>query len=268
MGRSQRHDPDEGWHHVMNRGAARQQVFFTAGDGRCFERLVGEACEATGVEVHAYCLMSNHFHLLVKCPSGGLSPFMQRIGSGYTKYLNWRLERDGPIFRGRFHSILVDEPEYLQIVGRYVHRNPLDVRPPVALDRYRWSSYCAYVGGVDGPSWLRTGPLLSMHASPVAYRAFVDDDVRRPCSPGVLRWAIETAVGELCDELDNPAQLVRTVGVALLGCARPSLVATVEQWFEFPTPTARTMAQYRARMRTERDPVVGRVVTRTLELVA
>ncbi|WP_395159643.1 transposase [Ilumatobacter sp.] len=76
-------------------------------------------------EVLAYCLMDNHFHLLLHCQSGGLSDAMQRLGSAYTRHVNDRVGRDGPLFRGRFHSRLIGDVRYLANVVRYIHRNAL-----------------------------------------------------------------------------------------------------------------------------------------------
>src|SRR5262245_19329101 len=100
--------------------------------------------------------MPNHFHLLVRCPVGALSPFMQSISSGYTKRLNLRLGRDGPIFRSRFRSKLVLDAEYRHLAGRYIHRNPIDLGRCEALDEYRWSSLRYYTGRVAAPTWVET----------------------------------------------------------------------------------------------------------------
>src|SRR3954468_6564573 len=99
MARRPRPNSVDGWFHVMNRGAARQPIFHTKHDARQFLALVGEATDRFGVEVHAYCLMTNHYHLLLRCPNGGLSQFMHLLGSHYVTYLNSRLDRDGPLFR-------------------------------------------------------------------------------------------------------------------------------------------------------------------------
>src|SRR3546814_9166867 len=90
--------------------------------------------------------MTNHDQLLLRGPEGGLSDFMQLVSARFTRAANHRLERDGPMFRGRFKSLLVDSDAYLGTVGRYIHRNPLDIRPSVEIDRYRWSSFRHYCG--------------------------------------------------------------------------------------------------------------------------
>jgi REP element-mobilizing transposase RayT len=172
MGREARRDIEGGWHHVMNRGADRERIFFTKGDGEAFERLLAEGCERSSVEVHAYCLMPNHFHLLLHCPDGGLSKFMQRIATQYSRRINARVGGDGPLFRSRFRSILIDSPEYVGHVGRYIHLNPMELSPPVAIERYRWSSLRYYAGEAAPPPWLHTSTLLGFCSG--EYMAYVD----------------------------------------------------------------------------------------------
>ena len=145
----------------MNRGADRERIFFTKGDGEAFEGLLAEGAAQVGIEVHAYCLMPNHFHLLLHCPNGGLSTYMHRVGTRYSRRVNARLGGDGPVFRSRFRSILIDNPRYLARAGRYIHRNPLELARPAELAAYRWSSLRHYAGLAPAPSWLHTSTLLA-----------------------------------------------------------------------------------------------------------
>jgi REP element-mobilizing transposase RayT len=267
MGRRARHDPEDGWHHVMNRGAARRDVFHAVRDGRQFLRLVGEGVAMSTVEVHAYCLMSNHFHLLLHCPEGGLSAFMHRLGSMYTRYVNTRLASDGAIFRGRYHSILVDSPEYRLCAGRYIHRNPSDLGREVVLDRYPWSSYAAYVGARPVPTWLTTANLLAMYGSAEAMRTSVEDDAAAGCVP--IGWAIETALAESDDrDLDGTPHIRRAIALALLDrCSasrRPDLVA----WLGFTSDQAQATAVARSRRRTAAVPALAAVAERANALLA
>ena len=160
MPRAARQDGEGGWHHVMNRGADHQRIFFSTSDGEAFERLLAEGVARSGVEVHAYCLMPNHFHLLLHCPDGGLSPFMQRVGTLYARRVKRRKDGDGPVFRSRFRSIPIDSFEHVAQVGRYIHRNPEDLLPPVDLTTYRWSSLRCYAGLSATPPWLQTATLI------------------------------------------------------------------------------------------------------------
>ncbi|NND75914.1 MAG: hypothetical protein HKN44_12990 [Ilumatobacter sp.] len=160
MSRPPRPDPIDGWHHVMNRGVDRQRVFFDDSDRVDFLRLLGVAHERHGIETHGYCLMGNHFHLLLRCPSGQLSEGMKGLTSTYTRHVNDRVGRDGPLFRGRFRSRLILEPADIVGVVRYIHRNPLDIVGVDRCDRYRWSSHRDYLGHRDAKSWLRTAEIL------------------------------------------------------------------------------------------------------------
>lgn len=265
MGRAPRIDVEGGWHHVMNRGAGRQPIFHLAADGERFLQLVGEGCQLSGVRIGAYCLMRNHYHLLVHCPQAGLSSFMHRIGSMYTRHLNARLGRDGPILRGRFHSLLVDTDEYLAAAGRYIHRNPLDVRPAVPLDEYPWSSYRYFVSPVPGPWWLTTAELLEGFATEARYRAFVEED-DPACVP--VHWAIDVALAELGDDAGVArSHARRTVLLAMLDHADDPDARRIEAAAALPPgpPGQKAMARMRSRLATE--PVLARAAGRALALL-
>ncbi len=254
----------------MNRGAGHQQVFFTQQDGRQFERLLSDAHTLFGVEVHAYCLMRNHYHLLLHCPETGLSPFMQHVGAIYTRRLNERLGRDGPLFRSRFHSILIDSAEYLAWAGRYIHRNPLDVSPSVRLDQYRWSSFRYYAGRLATPSWIRTSMLLDMFGgSRASYAEFVDGETtHRATAPTTLAAIIDMLLEEADWTIDERRGLNRTVAIEMLSHCDADIRTGLEQLLAFPSGDARRMAQLRARRRVEQLPELSRVVAIALELAA
>jgi putative transposase len=138
----------------MNRGTDRQSVFHDDADRLVFERLLGQAHEHHHVEVHAYCLMDNHFHVLMHCPRSGISAAMQQLSSSYTRIVNERLGRDGPLFRGRFHSVVIETERQILETAAYIHRNPIDIVPLAALEAYRWSSFGVYGGRRTRPPWL------------------------------------------------------------------------------------------------------------------
>jgi hypothetical protein len=117
--------------------------------------------------------MPNHFHLLLHCPNAGLSAFMHRVGTQYSRRINARAGGDCPIFRSRFRSLPIHSAQYLAKVGRYIHRNPLELTPPADLVAYRWSSLRHYAGVVDPPAWIRTATLLAFCSGD--YLAYVDD---------------------------------------------------------------------------------------------
>ncbi len=176
MTRPLRIEYEGAWYHVMNRGANRQTVFTTERDRLAFLALLGEISEIFGVEVHVFCLMGNHYHLILHTPRGNLGRAMRHLNSVYTQRHNRAAGRDGPLFRGRYKAILLDADAWLMQVSRYVHRNPLEARLVARLGRYRWSSYRAYVGETPGPDWLCTETILDLfgkHQRASRYRQYV-----------------------------------------------------------------------------------------------
>jgi REP element-mobilizing transposase RayT len=248
----------------MNRGGAHRTIFHNANDGSRFLELVGDAAARNQVNVLAYCLMPNHYHLLAACPGGGLSDFMHRIGSLYARHHNDRLGRDGPIFRSRFHSLVVDTDDYLACAGRYIHRNPLDIRPDEPLDQYRWSSYRYFVTQAEPPDWLSTNELLVPAGGPARYRSFVEVDTH----DSTLDWAIDTAILEAEPDDVTVPHLRRTVMLAMLGRADGKLAERLGHVLVFPSDEARRAALYRMRRHVDARPVVAEIAERAIRLAA
>lgn len=265
---ARRTDYEGAWHHVMNRGARRQTVFHLAVDAQRFLELVGQWSDATDTEVHAYCLLDNHYHLLVRSTSGQLSRFMQRVGAGYTGHLNRRLGRDGAVFRGRFRSQHVASDQYLSVLSRYIHRNPTAKLPDLALDQYRWSSYGAYVGTLPAPPWLRTAVLLARHGDDrSAFRAHVERPSRVD-DPEHLADLVSAVLDEHSGQLRGQAgRLERVMTVALLDHLAADVRNAVVRQLGFGGDAAHAelrRATQRARRRVADDPVLQAVLARTL----
>ena len=127
VARTLRVDAPGTFHHVYNRGARKRFVFLDDHDRRRFLYLLGQAVDRTGARVHAYCLMGNHFHLLVESPNGDLSALMQHFTSRYVHYFNRRHGFDGPLFKDRFRNKVIGDDQYLLAAIRYIHQNPRDV---------------------------------------------------------------------------------------------------------------------------------------------
>lgn len=185
MARPLRIEFDGAWYHVMNRGAGRRLVFRTAAHRTTFLRLLGEISTIYGVEVHAFCLMGNHYHLLLHTPKAGLARPMRHLDGVYTQRFNRNTGTDGPLFRGRYKSVLVDEDTRLCCVSRYIHLNPVEARLAPRPEAYCASSYRAYLGLATSPAWLITSATLSRFEPGDArqsYRRFVesglDDETR------------------------------------------------------------------------------------------
>ncbi len=159
--------------HVWNRGADRQDIFLADGDHEYFEWLLEDVVARSGVSVHAYALMSNHFHLLLEAEAGALSQAMYQVDRAYAVRSNRLGERSGPFFDNRFGSEPITSDTMLMIEGRYVHRNPADIVGLRALAGYRFSSHGVYCGVRPAPSWLSTDRLAEPFRTGDDYRDFV-----------------------------------------------------------------------------------------------
>ena len=148
-------------YHVTSRGNERKAIFRGDLDRRKFLELLSSSVEQFILQLHAYVLMDNHYHLLVETPEGGLSRAVRYLNGVYTQYFNRRHRRVGHLFQGRYKAILIDKDSYLMELSRYIHLNPWRVRSGVKDPlRYRWSSLRAYVGWEKAPSWLVTDEIL------------------------------------------------------------------------------------------------------------
>jgi len=158
MPRVERIEYENAYYHVMNRGRERGRIklFLSDNDRKAFLQTLEDAVERFGIIVHAYCLMTNHYHLLIQTPQANISRAMRHLNGVYTQRYNRLNKSDGSIFRGRFKSIIVDSDAYLLQLSRYIHRNPIETKKPMVdtLVNYSWSSYPAYVNNVDSPHWL------------------------------------------------------------------------------------------------------------------
>ncbi|MFQ5849999.1 MAG: transposase [Candidatus Binatia bacterium] len=185
MPRPHRIEYQGAWYHVMNQGARHRPISRSNVHREWFLSLLGEISDTYGVEIHAYCLMGNQYHLLVHTPHGQLSAAMRHLNSVYTQRFNRAVHTDGSLFRGRYKAILVEPDSYLAQVSRYIHLNPVTAKVVKKAEQYRWSSYPAYVGKVKRPEWLHLQPTLSLigqrHAAK-RYKDFVemgiDDEIK------------------------------------------------------------------------------------------
>ncbi len=163
----------------MNRGVNHGRIFFDDRDRLEAGQLLNEIHARFGVETLAYCLMTNHFHLVLRLEDDHLSAAMQHFDGEPARRVNSRVGRDGPLFRGRYHSIPVTTDPYLQFVVRYVHRNALDLPGVDAVERFRWSSMRAYLGLRRPAPFMNLEPVLSMWRNGHSCWSFID---RRPAN--------------------------------------------------------------------------------------
>jgi putative transposase len=148
------------FYHITARGNEQRDIFR---DDKDRERFLGYLETAVGrykAVIHVYCLMSNHYHLLLSTPEGNLSQIMRHINGGYTTWFNKRHNRCGHLFQGRYKAILVDADPYAGELSRYIHLNPVRAGMVTQPEQYQWSSYVAYIGKAKTPRWLTTDWLL------------------------------------------------------------------------------------------------------------
>ncbi len=199
-----------GWYHVMSRGIERRVIFLD--DSFClhFLDLLGEMSERFGVEVHAYVLLRNHYHLIIRTPNANASQAMQWLNVSFSAWSNAKRQRVGHVFQGRFRSTLIDcDGAWLLKASAYLHLNPVRVsslglgkaankaesagllkpdRDRIrerlrVLREHRWSSYGAYGYYAAVPEWLVTGEILSRAGGRERYRRFVQSHVTRGIDP-------------------------------------------------------------------------------------
>jgi REP element-mobilizing transposase RayT len=179
-----RFDADHCYYHVYSRGVNKSVIFDDDQDKQYYLYLISRhlsvkrAVNTKGyvyphyrgrLELLAYCLMDNHFHLMLyQAEKGVLTHFMQSILTAYTSYYNRKYDRRGPLFESRYKASRIDNDAYLTHVSRYIHLNPKEWR------QYEHSSLRAIADGTE-PEWLQSDRVLSQHASRRAYVSFVAD---------------------------------------------------------------------------------------------
>ena len=159
---------ESGFYHVVTKGDGGQILFENAGDREHYCSLVEEALDESKVNIHAYCLMSNHVHFLIEDTSNELGVFMKSIDEKYAMRFAYKAGRSGHIFQGRFWSEPIDSDEYFVSAIRYIHANP-EHAGICAADKYPWSSYKAYVGK---PSFVTTSLALTLLGGAEAFVKF------------------------------------------------------------------------------------------------
>ena len=153
MARRTRNDGPDTWHHVMNRAIARRSLFETREDIRFFLAGVARAVRRGHLEVHAWCVLSTHFHMLVRSPQGRLSEAMRRIQNSYVRGFNRSRRRDGPLLRGRYCSKPVTSETYRRLLVHYIDANPVQAGLCADPTDYRWCSARQYAEA-RSPRWL------------------------------------------------------------------------------------------------------------------
>lgn len=167
-------------YHITSRGDGLEKIYLTDNDRDVFLSILGDAYNKFNWHFHAWCLMSNHYHLLIETPRGNLSKGMQYVNGVYTQRFNRMHHRVGHVFQGRFKSILVERESYLLELARYIVLNPVRARMVSSAGEWPWSSYLATAGKILSPVWLNVDWLLSVfgdckQTSITRYQKFVSE---------------------------------------------------------------------------------------------
>jgi putative transposase len=179
MARPLRIQYENALYHVTARGNERGAIYRSDRDRMKFMELMKKAYERNGVIIHAYCLMSNHYHLLLETPYANLSETMRDLNGGYTTYFNVKHKRRGHLFQGRYKAIVVEKEAHLVELTRYIHLNPVRAGMVEMPEQYEWSSYGMYLGTEKEVEWIKTGWVLARSGkrsgeARKAYRKFVE----------------------------------------------------------------------------------------------
>ena len=202
MARPLRIEYEGAMYHVTARGNQRGKVFFTKKDYERFKEYIAAARIKFGLILHAYVLMTNHYHLIVETPQKNLSAIMHFINGSYTMYVNIKRKRTGHLFQGRYKAILVDRDNYLLELSRYLHLNPVRAKMVMKPEEYVHSSYQSYVTRVP-EGIVSPDTILGMSSG------------KRSEAARCYRDFVENALGE---ELENP--LGKVYGGMILGSKR------------------------------------------------
>lgn len=203
MNRPLRIEFDNAIYHVTSRGDRRCTIFRTDSDRLTWLALLGETCARFDFAVYAYCLMGNHYHIVLQTRRGLLSRGMRFINGNYSQYFNRQHGLVGHVFQGRYHAVLCQEDEYLKELSRYTVLNPVRARLVAHPGHWIWSSYGAIVGDIDAPAWLQRDAVLGQFGSDRdtathAFQAFVLEGVGQESPFHAVRNQIFLGDEEFC----------------------------------------------------------------------
>lgn len=187
MARPWRIEYEGAYYHVLSRGNEGRDIFNDDKDRTLFIDTLGEVSDRFSVDIFAFVLISNHYHLLLRTNHANLSKAMQWLGVTYTRRFNNRHCRSGHLFQGRFKSIVVENDAYVVELSCYIHRNPLRAGIVKRLIDYKWSTYSVYAYGRKASDWLKTDLILSFFSGDDYHKAY-REKVQRYAGEEKLLW--------------------------------------------------------------------------------
>jgi putative transposase len=164
MARKERIHISGALYHVIVRGNDRRDIFGDNKDRLRFYGILDNAFHRFHFKIHAFCLMTNHFHLEIQVADASLSKIIQNVAQRYTQWFNWRYHKSGHLFQGRYKAVMIESDEYLTELAAYIHLNPVRAKITDHPEKYRWSSHRAFLGK-ESLVWLETGFILSQFSS-------------------------------------------------------------------------------------------------------
>jgi putative transposase len=202
-------------YHVTSRGNERKAIYLNETDSQAFLDLIAQVCERFNWVIHAYCLMTNHYHLLVETPEANLSAGMRQLNGVYTQLFNRTHKRVGHLFQGRYKAILVQKDSYLLEVSRYIVLNPVRAAMVDSCEEWPWSSYCFTCHLQKPPPWLAVDQLLSLFGTErtqaiLGYQDFVLRGVGKSLWPDVkqlMYLGSDSFVSEMQSKISHPELL-------------------------------------------------------------
>lgn len=244
MSRKPRVDYPGARHHIMNRFLRRESRFNSDEVCSMFTACLADVPERLGARIHGYAIMPNHYHLMVEVPRGNISRVMQQVGLTFTRRYHHAAGLDGPLFRGRFLSKVVDSDAYWQHLLAYLHLNPVRANLARRPEDCVWTSHAAYAGMAERPEWLTTSDLLGAFGSRAALVAYVREVrmKRREAPEGfepTTLWAGGTECEEVVDRkevdasdaVDQVVALTRVDPLVRVSRSRPNPSRWLAAWW-------------------------------------
>lgn len=218
------------FYHVTSRGDGREAIFLDHHDFPQFIEHLGEVCQRYNWRCHAFCLMTNHYHVVVETPDGNLSQGMRQLNGIYTQWFNRRHARVGHVFQGRYKAILVDADSHMLELARYVVLNPVRAKMVKTAGQWFWSSYRYMIGKTPPPDWLEIDRLLGQFSTQRTeaqqrYINFVSAGKKQPSIWQHLQHQIYLGdtqfVSRMQGLINNPSQLLEVPVAQRRSPARP-----------------------------------------------
>lgn len=195
-------------YHITSRGNAQESIYRDDADRTEFLLILSKTCNRFNWYCHAYCLMGNHYHLMIETKQANLSKGMKHLNGSYTQFFNRTHKRIGHVYQGRFKAILVEKNSYLLELSRYIVLNPVRARMVKSAQDWPWSSYRATTGMINAHTCLSTDWLLSCFSkkqfkAQQAYRVFIEQGKNQPSPWENLKNQIYLGSAEFVEEMQS-----------------------------------------------------------------